>query len=180
MLLFLLKVLYFIAPAGFANLTPVIVKWVPFLNYPMDFGATLFGKRVFGKNKTWRGLVFGVGVGILTSYIQLVLFRFPLFRSLSIVHYPSYPFWLLGLLFGLGVILGDAIESFIKRQIGIKEGQRLLLFDQVDWVIGSFLFASIILHLHPLVFVWGIILGFFLHILGKNIGYYLGINKRRW
>lgn len=59
----ILFVLWFFAPAGVANVTPILVAKLPGLrewSAPMDFGFTYRGKRVFGKHKTWRGFITGV------------------------------------------------------------------------------------------------------------------------
>ncbi len=39
-------------PAYFANMAPIIVRKVPILNYPVDFGKKLGGIRVFVSHKS--------------------------------------------------------------------------------------------------------------------------------
>ena len=49
-------------PAGAANAAPVWankIRWLKDWQAPLDFGKTFRGKRLFGQNKTWRGLFFG-------------------------------------------------------------------------------------------------------------------------
>ena len=48
----IISCLYFLLPAGFANMAPVFAKKINFLRYPVDFGLKLRGRRIFGKNKT--------------------------------------------------------------------------------------------------------------------------------
>ena len=64
--------LWFFLPAGLANGAPVIANKVPLINKwitPLDFGKTWGGKRIFGSNKTWRGLVVGGLTGGVASLV---------------------------------------------------------------------------------------------------------------
>ena len=52
MILFLLKILYFMSPAYFANMAPVIFRKFNFLAIPIDFGKKINNKPLLGKTKT--------------------------------------------------------------------------------------------------------------------------------
>ena len=66
----ILELLYFMLPAFLANMAPVFAKGhLKFLNRPLDFGLSLFGRPLLGDNKTWRGLVVGVLVGALVGLL---------------------------------------------------------------------------------------------------------------
>lgn len=137
--------IWFFLPAGIANATPVIANKIPLLNRwktPMDFGRSYRGKRIFGANKTWRGLVFSsfigglVGLGIYALYNNY-------FHRLGITpREPALEAFLLGCLLGAGALIGDAVESFFKRQIGKKPGELWFPFDQIDYIIGGLVIVS--------------------------------------
>ncbi len=63
------SVIYFLLPAAFANMAPVIFKRVNFLVYPVDFGLKFRGRRLLGENKTIRGV-------FLLLFLELYLFIF--------------------------------------------------------------------------------------------------------
>lgn len=69
-LIMILQGMWLLLPAAVANIAPVLVKKINFLNSPVDFGATFFGKSLFGRNKTWRGFFFGVLAGLLFIFVQ--------------------------------------------------------------------------------------------------------------
>src|SRR3990170_4274835 len=96
----LLKCFYLLLPAYFANMAPVIMKNVNFLDYPVDFGKKVMGKPVLGNHKTFRGLFFGVLFGIIIAYLQFLIYKSGNFASIAIVDYNK---WLpLGILLGSG------------------------------------------------------------------------------
>jgi len=167
-------------PAYIANMAPVFMKGrLEPLAYTLDFGKKLRGKRILGNHKTMRGLVAGIVGAILVFYVQQILFRFDYFKGISLVDYGGIgP--MLGFLMGFGAIFGDGIGSFIKRQIGIKSGKRLLVVDQLDFVIGALYFMAFIYHPGWNVMGMIIVISFIGHILVKHIGYYSGINKKKW
>ena len=72
----ILKAFYFMLPAYFANMAPVIVKKL--FNktaVPVDFNKKINGKPMLGKNKTWRGLMFGILFAIVVAFFQFLLFK---------------------------------------------------------------------------------------------------------
>jgi CDP-2,3-bis-(O-geranylgeranyl)-sn-glycerol synthase len=112
-----------IFPAYCANAAPVIVGG----GLPMDFGKNfLDGRRVFGKNKTFRGFFFGLLVGVLVGSVEVMLFGYPL---------------LFLLLSPLGALLGDLVGAFLKRRLDIPPGGLLPVVDQVDFVVGAIVFT---------------------------------------
>ncbi|MDB5185514.1 MAG: hypothetical protein JWL85_37 [Candidatus Saccharibacteria bacterium] len=169
--------LWFFLPAGAANVAPIILAKAPGLsrfNTPLDFGHTWRGHPVFGKNKTWRGLIGGTLIGSLTALIIYPI----LFRADN----PSPEFWmtaaLVGGLLGAGALLGDAIESFFKRQVGVKPGDPWFPFDQIDYVVGGSLLSAMVIRLPwhyygAIVIVW-----FGMHLLFSYIGYLLKLKDK--
>jgi len=47
-------------PAYFANMAPVLVQKINLFAYPVDFNQKMNNKPIFGKNKTFRGFIFGI------------------------------------------------------------------------------------------------------------------------
>ncbi len=146
-----LMALLFFLPAGVANATPVFANKIPLLNKwqtPMDFGLAWRHKRLLGSNKTWRGVVTGTIIAGLTG-----LLLYPLTNSGQ----SRWEIFGLSLLMGFGALLGDAIESFIKRQRGVPAGHSWFPFDQIDYIIGGLLlispFADLSLATTALIFV---------------------------
>lgn len=178
MLIFLLQCIYFMLPAYFANMAPVFVRKIRFLDYPIDFNKKWKGKPILGSHKTWRGLFFGVLAGIITAYIQNLLLKYPLFAELSFAEYSD---WLLiGFLLSFGALAGDSVKSFFKRRVNIKPGKPFIPWDQIDYSIGSIIFVYIIQPLTFMQIAAIVLISFFGHILINHAGYYLKIREVRW
>lgn len=167
-----MAVLWFMLPAGFANMTPVLFKFIPLLNYPVDFGLEINGKRMFGKNKTWRGIISGTIASIVVVWMQH-------FFSLKtvMVDYANINVVLLGFLLGFGALAGDLIESFFKRQAGIEPGKSWVPFDQVDWIFGALLFSNFYIEISMLQKIAALSIFGLLHPILNLGGYYVGIKK---
>jgi CDP-2,3-bis-(O-geranylgeranyl)-sn-glycerol synthase len=113
----------FIFPAYCANAAPVIAGG----GLPLDFGKNFFdGRRVFGKNKTFRGFFFGLAIGFFVGLLECFVFGYPLLFSV---------------LPPLGALLGDLAGAFLKRRLGIAPGGLLPVVDQVDFVVGAVVFS---------------------------------------
>src|SRR3990170_7780532 len=122
----IVEALKFIFPAYCANAAPVLAGG----GLPMDFGKNfLDGKRILGKNKTWRGFFFGWTIGILVGLAEGAVFGPVSFSVLFSVLTP------------LGALLGDLTGAFIKRRLGIAPGGLLPVIDQIDFVVGAVVFS---------------------------------------
>ena len=87
------------------------------LNYPLDFGIKLRGKRLFGDNKTIRGLIFmPLLTMIFGGFIYFLLKGF-VNQKISTINAVAYYFFV-----GLAYSLGELPNSFIKRQLSISPG----------------------------------------------------------
>lgn len=114
------------------------------LKRPLDGGATLGGRRIFGDNKTWRGAIFMAGGPALAA---VALTRWPAYRDAlpDAVGDAAPVLW--GALVGLGVVVGELPNSFLKRRLDIAPGTRrrtaggvaLVVLDQGDLVLGVWL-----------------------------------------
>lgn len=174
--------LWFFLPAGLANGSPVVVNKIPFVNQfktPLDFGKTYKGKRIFGQNKTWRGLIGGVITASLTLLIQVWLFNTSswLQNNIILIDYSSVSLWL-GPLLGAGALLGDAVESFFKRQLNVASGEPWFPFDQIDYIIGGILLSSLVTTLPGYVNVTILLVWFGMHLIWSYIGFLLGLKDK--
>jgi CDP-2,3-bis-(O-geranylgeranyl)-sn-glycerol synthase len=152
----LFEVLKWGVPMGLANMVPVFIKGT----HPIDFGKEIRGKRIFGKGKTLEGLISGTFIGGIIGLL--------------------FGNWQLGLVIGLGSLLGDIFESFLKRRVGIKSGQPWWGFDQLDFVIGALILGSFVEPISRTAIIILLIGMPILHPLANYIGYKLKIKKNKF
>ncbi len=120
------EALVFIFPAYCANAVPVLAGG----GLPMDFGRNfLDDRRILGKNKTFRGFIFGWGIGFLVGLADSLVFGLNQYGILF------------SLLTPLGALCGDLCGAFIKRRLNIAPGGLLPIIDQIDFVVGAILFS---------------------------------------
>jgi CDP-2,3-bis-(O-geranylgeranyl)-sn-glycerol synthase len=166
-------------PAYFANMAPVIVKDAfKSLKVPIDFNKKIKNKPIFGKNKTFRGLVFGVLFAVIVAYLQFLFYKNNIFAGLVIADYSN---WLLiGFLMGFGAIFGDLIESFIKRRMNYEPGKSLVPWDQTDFVIGAliFVYPFVELSLDKILII--LVISLMLHIIVNHLAFYMKVRKEEW
>ena len=165
-------------PAYFANMAPVIVKKINLFANPIDFNKKINNKPLLGKNKTFRGLVFGVVFAIIVAYLQFLAYNQNFFKSISFIDYKN---WLLfGFLMGLGALTGDSVKSFFKRRLNIKPGDKFIPFDQTDFVVGALIFVWPIFNLTSGIFLVSLVLSFILDIIVNHLAFYLKIRNEKW
>lgn len=132
----LLQILVIFLPAFVANAAPVVAKNIPYMR---DFSQPIH-KRWFGKNKTIRGYATGIIAGMITG-LCLYAFRWALITILPAYSdfYNLYTSWYIGILLGgyigFTALLGDIIESFIKRRYGLKPGATFQPWDSIDYTL---------------------------------------------
>jgi CDP-diglyceride synthetase len=180
-IMIILQALYFMLPAYCANMAPVFATKIfgQKLAWPIDFGLKIKGKPLLGKNKTWRGLIAAIIVAILVVLLQKYLYNFAIIKNLSLFDYSQILCGVYGLLFGFGVIFGDALKSLIKRRINLQPGAKWFPWDQMD-----FLGALVLIHF-VYVPIWSItiviiIISPLLPLAANWLGYKLKIKKVAW
>lgn len=181
--LFIVSCLYFFLPAYFTNMSAPIARKLgilKFLDRPVDFNKKFFGREILGSHKTWRGVIFGIIVGILVALFQSLLYRFSFFKKISILDYQKINIFYFGFLISSSAVLGDLFFSFFKRRIGIKPGGKFLPFDQTNYVISNWLILGPIFKIPFLVWITLFFLTFFLHLIVNYFGFLLGISKSKW
>lgn len=164
----IIETFWLFLPAGVANMAPVLFKWIKFLDFPVDFNKKFLGKRVLGDHKTFRGVFFGTLMAIITAYIENIMGVF------------DYNPFILGFLLGFGALFGDMVKSFFKRQLNIAPGKMFIPFDQIDWILGSGLFALFYIDLTWKVFLTALVMFGVLHPLINLLGYALKIKKSKF
>lgn len=184
----LLRAIYLILPLGVGALVHgIVLKWnlVPFLARPLDRGRSWRGKRLFGDNKTYRGVVItalgtGLGVAILSA-----LHRFSAVHPYEVLDYTTPVTWLVGAAMGGAGMLAELPNSFCKRRIGIEPGQPArgvwtVLFyvaDQIDLIVGLWFVLVWVIGFDVPLFLATVGVVFFGHQLISVIGYGLGMRK---
>ena len=175
--------LWFFAPAGVANSSPVFANKIPFLKnlgMPIDRGRTYKGKRILGDNKTYRGFIAGVLSGFATALLQMNLYTsFDWFTTVSPdIDYSQPVVLLLGVAIGFGALFGDAVESFFKRQLSFSSGKSWFPFDQLDYILGGLLFSIPFVTLTAMQYTAIIIVWFLIHPVATFIGWNLKLKDK--
>jgi len=128
------QLVLFAIPAFAANAAPLFAGG----RTPIDFGKTTgSGNRVLGDGKTIRGFFVGVVAGTLAAAI--------IAYALGSCFLPQFSFnekVCLGFLLSFGTMTGDAVGSFVKRRMGIKQGSRVTFLDWLPFIIFALLFGA--------------------------------------
>ena len=199
----ILAAIWFFLPVGLANAIPVLTMHMPILknlNYPLDFGKSLGGIRIFGDHKTFRGLISGIIVGLLVVGLQTWIYslttttnydgcksqgliescitsttgpQFPFINKISWVNYSQVNWIVFGFLAGAGPLLGDAMKSFFKRRQNLKPGATWFPFDQIDYILGGIFFTLPIIQLEWWKYLIVGLIWFLLHPMTTFLGYLL-------
>ncbi len=123
-----------IVVGGVAHMFFVTHNWLPALKTPIN-------TRLFGENKTWRGVVVMPLVTIPGAWLLLQLLScMPDSLELAL---QNISFVWLGLLLGLGYVIMELPNSLMKRQMGIAAGETpvrskylFIMIDQWDSALG--------------------------------------------
>jgi hypothetical protein len=158
---------------------------MPALAVPIDGGACLRGKRLFGDNKTYRGVV-AMALGSAIGF--LVLGQTVADRHTHLQILPDGPEAVLfGLAVGAVAMLAELPNSALKRQLDLPPGEQMKrptrlafhVLDQVDIWMGAWLVLAFTVR--PTL---GLLLGSFFfiyrgHQIFTLIGYRLGMRATR-
>jgi CDP-2,3-bis-(O-geranylgeranyl)-sn-glycerol synthase len=150
---------------------------------PLDMGQTFQdGQRTLGDGKTFRGTIAGTVCGILMGLLQN--------QIAPTIGLPSFGtgFEQLPILLALalGAMLGDIVAAFFKRRLGLKRGAPLFVIDQIDFVMGAWLFTIIIApdwfwqNFTPSIILIVLIMTPILHRATNIIGYKMGAKREPW
>jgi len=173
--------LYFMLPAYMANVSALAFGG----GAPVDFNKYFTdGRRVLGDGVTWRGTIIGIIIGTVIAALQGVVFMYygdiftliPGWTILAGIIPNNYGEWiLLGLALSGGALIGDAAGSFLKRRINIGRGRPAPFLDQLDFVIGALILASLVVTIPLIVILIILIFTAILHLAANTIAYLLGL-----
>lgn len=152
----------FIFPAYVANGAPVLFGG----GRAIDNGLQLWGKPLFGKNKTIRGLIAGILSGSFIAFLESMFI-------------PSL--LLSGIAMSFGAHFGDLLGSFIKRRMGKQSGANTFFLDQYLFVIFALAFAypfGNFLSFWGLIFI--LLLTGVLHIFTNAVAHKLKLKEVPW
>jgi len=103
-------------------------------SWPLDLGKRFRGRRIFGDHKTFRGLVVFVPLASAAFFsLDWLLRALDLGITERLWALTPGGYALLGFLAGLGFMLGELPNSFIKRQLGIEPGAAAASRTGVAW-----------------------------------------------
>jgi dolichol kinase len=180
----LLQALWLIAPvvlAGFVHSVVIHRDLLPRLARPLDCGRTFRGRRIFGANKTWRGVI----VMSTMSALGALALHSPRVLELPVPAASPGGFLLLGSTLGLAYSLAELPNSFVKRQLGVAPGARSrarrktqFLIDQLDSVIGVVAVLALFVR-DPAVLAAVVPLGFAVHVVADALLYAFHVKERR-
>lgn len=152
---------------------------------PIDGGRSLRGRRLLGDNKTWRGFVVMIpATGI--AFVLAGLFS-SWTASGSLWPINLWQYGLLGCWAGIGFMVAEFPNSFLKRQLNVGPGQmpkqkwaRRVCFglDQIDSVLGALLAISIFVTVPFATWLLVLIAGTVVHWLFNLVLFLTGAKKR--
>jgi hypothetical protein len=158
--------------------------WLGFLGRPIDGGKTFRGRRLFGSNKTYRGII-AVGLGTAAGLgIQATVFSHIIScRDLELINYAGINWLPLGFALGAAAMLSELPNSFVKRQMGIAPGAAgngaagilFYIIDQIDLLLGVWLVLSFVVEVTLARVLWSAVFLFLTHQLITIVGYSLGM-----
>ena len=157
-----------------------------FLCRPIDRGRKFRGKRLFGENKTYRGVVVvSLGTVIGFGLQSLLLHRIASVRSVELFDYAFFKSVTLGVGVGGAAMLSELPNSFIKRRFEIAPGRAakgwkgvvFYVYDQIDFLLGSWLVLAIVVPVtvERVLFSSGLLL--VAHQLMSSAGHALGMRR---
>lgn len=160
------------------------------LKKPLDFNKKLKdGKRIFGDNKTWKGLIGYIIFNIIFSIIFGFIWKLANIENLNYfyINHSNTIIYniLIGFLLGLFYALFELPNSFIKRRLGIEEGKTtkgllkvfFIFLDQADSIFGLALVVWMFYPIGIINYLLFILVGAVTHILLNMLLYFLHIRK---
>ena len=178
--------------AGVMNMVWCKIKVCGFLKKPIDFGKDFRdGRRIFGDNKTFKGFIGMILLGIIFSLLWGIISENNAFiyeHNYFYRNYDSSPVYniLTGALSGLAYALFELPNSFIKRRLDITPGKNdvkgfkkvfFIFFDQADSVFGCVLVVCIFCPLPIWYYFVYVIVGALTHIVFNMLLYFCHLRK---
>ncbi len=170
---------WIIIPAYAANGLAPLAKFTQ--KHPLDGGRKLKdGRPIFGNGKSWEGSIIGIAMAVLISSLMGLAFYLLPWDLSPIPLDVAAMGPVLGFMLGLGAISGDVVKSFFKRRLGFERGRSVPIVDQLDFILGALLLASLVV---PIKISWVILLAIvtpLFHLSANYMAYLLGVKKEPW
>jgi len=141
---------------------------------PIDLGKKLWdGRPILGRGKTFKG----TGAGLVTAFVAsaLIALAFPQASPFIGANYALY-----GSLLAVGAVLGDFAGSFAKRRLGLERGKSVLWLDQLDFVAGGLIVASIAASPNMIEALFLLAFTMLAHVIGNWIAFIYKMKKVPW
>ena len=186
-LLAMAQAVWLFAPLVFAAGLSAVVMERDLLRWarkPIDGGRRIGGKRLFGDNKTWRGVLVATAGSSAFAAVQ-EHFVGDAAGALLVVDWAAVPSVAFGALMGLGAMLGELPNSFVKRRVGILPGKTttgpwsvlFYVWDQVDLLFGAWLLVGWWVRPPALLVVASFAMALLVHPAVSLIGWLIGVRS---
>ena len=171
--------------AGAAHVAWLRCRLSQALAIPIDGGLMWRGRRLLGDNKTIRGLVGMVPATALSFVLLLAAAGDP--ERAGLWSLPPSGYAALGGWAGLGFMLGELPNSFVKRQLGIPPGGTALdrqaatwqfLGDRLDSIAGTLAALALVVPVPLATSAILLVAGPALHLAFSTIMFLLGLKAR--
>ena len=157
---------------------------------PIDCGKNFVdGKRLFGDNKTWKGLLGYVLFNLIFQILWGLACNNETLKSLNFFyqhHENTLMFNVItGILLGLGYALFELPNSFLKRRLDITPGKTVngfwkvffVFLDQADSIFGVALVVWFFYPLGILLYLAYVLIGALTHIILNMLLYFMHLRK---
>lgn len=154
----------------------------------LDGGRCFHGKRIFGDHKTMRGFMIMIpACGLSFALMWVICLALPDWLVSGLWELSSWQYGLLGLWAGLGFMLGELPNSFVKRRLDIAPGaapshgaQRYLfaVVDRIDSILGLLLFVHLAVGVDALAWVMALVIGALIHLVFSAFLYQSNVKAR--
>lgn len=158
--------------AGVLHMVVVKLDALSYLKIPLH-------ETWFGLNKTWRGILVMLAASIVGVRVAQ---QGGVYWETDLLQFHSS--WWLGLALGLGYVLPELPNSYMKRRLGVKPGELsqrspwlFALIDQADSVIGCVLVYALCGVGNPVLWFTLIGLGTGIHLLLNFLLWAVGVRK---
>ncbi|MBP5261993.1 MAG: CDP-archaeol synthase [Clostridiales bacterium] len=176
--------------AGIFNMIWIKLPILKVLKKPIDGGRDFAdGKRIFGDNKTWKGIAGYVLLNIVFTVLWGLVCRNPSVASWDffyLEHDSTLNYNLLvGSLLGLGYSLFELPNSFLKRRLDITPGKTIkgfwkvffIFLDQADSIFGVAIVVWIFHDIGILLYLGFVAVGAVTHIVLNMLLYFAHLRK---
>lgn len=176
--------------AGIVNMLWIKLPVMGFAKKPIDCGKTLKdGHRIFGDNKTWKGVIGYVIFNTVFAVLWGFVCRSETMAALDffyLEHDNTVPYNLIiGVLLGLGYSLFELPNSFLKRRLDITPGKTVkgfwkvffIFLDQADSIFGVALVVWIFHDIGILLYLGFVFVGAATHLILNMLLYFAHLRK---